>query len=731
MASWLHLYPEACINCTRIRSCNTLQDGLRLIGRGVKEPEKKDEDVMSDATTLPLLGCTFSLFVTHMLWFQLRLNVTEAGLAEAELLKKQLAEATEKLRQFEISTPKLQRARPLNVMSSEEAKVPWPKQNNLSINRYINPFFLRHPFKAIAGIAERCAIATSWPSTEPATSLGWCGAHWMPNANAAGWWWVFEKRLHSAIDSATSHSRGWICQGIWEASGTCSPSWSGSQGTWEGWIYCSGTCSPSCCCNISGTWEVYCSGTCYPCCCNTSCNGSWEGWICWPGTCSPSCCCNINGTWEVYCSGTCYPCCCNTSCNGSWEGWIYCSGTCSPCNSSCKGTWEGWPSGTCHPSCCCNTSCKGTWGGGGKADRSCKQEPRWKNTRFWEPSESESWVCPAIWATWPKSGNGRATGADGTAKAARASRAKCIGCSAFACCSPWSHHKLDYTSQRGDALKKVAWGKPRSLQIPTHGGSLEQRLNWILVKLWKHFEKTFCCQWQGFVLFHLAISATKEKKELLKKWILSGQNAANIEADIVLSKTQSRTHTNQRELLTPQQMLDRKMPLDKVRAIVAKGGGIPDEDVPHLASCTRFWVSTGTTLQDVDEQKKVAEIRARADPSTASDVLFAQQGAGSSAMSADHMQSILQGLGNANPAADGSGAPGLSAQSVSFSFVFACTHWYISRFTRPVFRTSCKSQGEGQSQSEGKRKAGHRGDSERLGGNEGWYQHLGSYSSNL
>ena len=148
---------------------------------------------------------------------------------------------------------------------------------------------------------------------------------------------------------------------------------------------------------------------------------------------------------------------------------------------------------------------------------------------------------------------------------------------------------------------------------------------------------------------------------MLKKWIMSGQNASNIEADIVFSKTQSRTHTNQRELLTPAQMLERKMPLDKVRAIVAKGGGIPDEDVPHLASCTRFWVATSTTMSDVDEQKKVAEMRARVDASTASDVLFAAQGASSSTMSADHMQSILQGLGSApNPAGP---APGLAVQN--------------------------------------------------------------------
>ena len=70
-----------------------------------------------------------------------------------------------------------------------------------------------------------------------------------------------------------------------------------------------------------------------------------------------------------------------------------------------------------------------------------------------------------------------------------------------------------------------------------------------------------------------------------------------------------------------------------------------DEDCPELASLTRFWVATSEVVTESNEEKKQAELRARMDPTTAPDVLFASSSSSSSAtIGADRTQSILQNL---------------------------------------------------------------------------------------
>lgn len=144
----------------------------------------------------------------------------------------------------------------------------------------------------------------------------------------------------------------------------------------------------------------------------------------------------------------------------------------------------------------------------------------------------------------------------------------------------------------------------------------------------------------------------KDRKQLLVQWVTSGQNASAIEADLVLSKAQSKKHQGTRELLTTQEMLKRDIPVEKVRAIVAKGNGVPDADCPNIPSLTRFWISTSTKEVETDETRQEAVVKMRADAQAGIEaVLGGGHGAPqSSAIGADNLQSILQNLnGNGGP----------------------------------------------------------------------------------
>ena len=155
---------------------------------------------------------------------------------------------------------------------------------------------------------------------------------------------------------------------------------------------------------------------------------------------------------------------------------------------------------------------------------------------------------------------------------------------------------------------------------------------------------------------HVSFEKTKDRKRLLQQWVASNGNADTIEADLVLSKTQSKRHQGTRELLTTQEMLKRDIPIEKVRAIVARGNGVPDSDCPDLPSLTRFWVSTGVKQVDTDEYKQEARVRVQADASAGMDAVFGSlDGAPSASIGADRVQALLGGLsGEAAP------GPGLS-----------------------------------------------------------------------
>lgn len=113
----------------------------------------------------------------------------------------------------------------------------------------------------------------------------------------------------------------------------------------------------------------------------------------------------------------------------------------------------------------------------------------------------------------------------------------------------------------------------------------------------------------------------------------------------MISKSASKRKRGTKELLTTTQMIKREIPMEKIRAIVAKGKGVPDEDCPEVPSLTRFWVNTSTEEIDEDETKQEQRITVAASASAAIDGIFSTEGAGTmSGLGADKMQMILQGL---------------------------------------------------------------------------------------
>ena len=87
----------------------------------------------------------------------------------------------------------------------------------------------------------------------------------------------------------------------------------------------------------------------------------------------------------------------------------------------------------------------------------------------------------------------------------------------------------------------------------------------------------------------------QDRLQVLREWVLSGENADKSESAIVLQRCSLQRNDANEECLTLQQMFERKIPIEKIRAVVAKGGGIPDKDAPNVAKLTAYWIETSRT----------------------------------------------------------------------------------------------------------------------------------------
>lgn len=101
-----------------------------------------------------------------------------------------------------------------------------------------------------------------------------------------------------------------------------------------------------------------------------------------------------------------------------------------------------------------------------------------------------------------------------------------------------------------------------------------------------------------------------------------------------------------KELLTTQEMIKREIPMEKIRAVVAKGQGVPDEDCPDVPSLVRFWIHTSNVQIDEDEEKQEQRVKVQANGAAGIDGVFATgSGLSTAGLGADSMQKILEGLG--------------------------------------------------------------------------------------
>ena len=96
-----------------------------------------------------------------------------------------------------------------------------------------------------------------------------------------------------------------------------------------------------------------------------------------------------------------------------------------------------------------------------------------------------------------------------------------------------------------------------------------------------------------------------------------GENKESCETFVKYGREHAESMTNERELMTVQEMIDAKVPMEKIHAIVAKGGGVADADCPELLALTQFWVTRkrARTITDTSTQRSETTVQAETDMS--------------------------------------------------------------------------------------------------------------------
>ena len=103
----------------------------------------------------------------------------------------------------------------------------------------------------------------------------------------------------------------------------------------------------------------------------------------------------------------------------------------------------------------------------------------------------------------------------------------------------------------------------------------------------------------------------------MKKWVANGENAAACESALIMHRRSLQREQGNEECLTLAQMFEAKIPVEKIRAVVSRGGGIPDKDAPGIPKLTRYWIETSRTRTHREETEQTAELRVRGQPGNA------------------------------------------------------------------------------------------------------------------
>ena len=100
-----------------------------------------------------------------------------------------------------------------------------------------------------------------------------------------------------------------------------------------------------------------------------------------------------------------------------------------------------------------------------------------------------------------------------------------------------------------------------------------------------------------------------EKKQLLVKWIESGENLQACESTLTLERSQEGELEKGKELLTIREMVEKNFSRKKIDAIPRKGDSVPDPDAPEDAESIRFWCFTSGRYTDRERVKVTGSAR--------------------------------------------------------------------------------------------------------------------------
>eukprot|EP00435_Cladocopium_sp_Y103_P003661 s1776_g1.t1 len=100
----------------------------------------------------------------------------------------------------------------------------------------------------------------------------------------------------------------------------------------------------------------------------------------------------------------------------------------------------------------------------------------------------------------------------------------------------------------------------------------------------------------------------QDKRKLLQTWVAEAENRSACESRVVISKENANTFRGQRELLSVRDMiLVKQWPMEKIRGIISRGGGVPDEDAPTVPALARYWCCTSQTQTEEESVRQLSQ----------------------------------------------------------------------------------------------------------------------------
>ena len=100
----------------------------------------------------------------------------------------------------------------------------------------------------------------------------------------------------------------------------------------------------------------------------------------------------------------------------------------------------------------------------------------------------------------------------------------------------------------------------------------------------------------------------QEKRKLLQTWVAEGENRNQCESRVIISRESAFISRGDRELISIRDMiLQKNWPVTKIKGVVLKGGGVPDQDAPQDPTLTAFWVTTKRLQREEDSSRTRSE----------------------------------------------------------------------------------------------------------------------------